>query len=250
MVARPSSVRATDANGVTSPSSPPLSLAISALPTVASVTMQPGSADVNQSVQFSALVTGGFGSYSYAWTGLPSTGCGGTTTATVTCTLRSAGPVTASVVATDANGGRSGAGPTVNLEVYPDPVLTALSVSPSSVDVGGEVTFASALSGGSGNFGYNWTGLPTGCTTAGTAATCRPGQTGTYEVTLTATDGNGYSVTSSTAVLTVKVPAATIGLPAPSAFGLPPPLFYAIVGGVAILLAVAAAVVLIRLRRR
>ena len=49
--------------------------------------------------------------------------------------MASAGPIIASVIVTDANGGRSAPAPGVSLEAYSDPALSTLLASPSSVSV-------------------------------------------------------------------------------------------------------------------
>jgi hypothetical protein len=163
--------------------------------------------------------------------------------------METPGPIIASLVVTDANGGRSVPGHGVSLEAYSDPTLSTLLVSPASVGVNGTVTFNATLSGGSGSDTFNWTGLPTGCTSEGSAAVCHPGQTGVFHVTLSATDGNGYSVTSSVATLAVGAGSGPLGGPGGAILGVSAPLFYVLAGAAALLLAGVAALALLRRKR-
>lgn len=179
------------------------------------------SADVGQSVTFSVTASGGDGTLSYVWAGLP-TGCG-TSSDRVTCTWTSAvGATSINVTVTDANHFRVVSG-SLAFRVDSDPTVTTPTASRSSVDVGQLVTFSTTASGGSGGFLYEWANLPTGCTGTAASVACRPTAPGTgLSITVTVSDSNGFRVTSdvlafsayadpSAAAPLVSTPTADIG---------------------------------------
>jgi hypothetical protein len=180
----------TDSNGGANTSAP-LSFTVFADPSVTTPTASRGSADVGQSVTFSASASSGSGGYSYAWSGLP-TGCSSSSAATLTCTVTAAGSFPAiSVNVTDSNGIRAASG-ALRFTVFGDPTTTTPTPSRSSLDVGQNVTFSTTASYGSGGYSYAWSGLPTGCSSSNTPSLgCTPSGSGSFRVTVTVTDSNG-----------------------------------------------------------
>jgi YVTN family beta-propeller protein len=85
------------------------------------------------------------------------------------------------------------------------PSVLTPSASPRSVDVGQNVTFTSATpTWGVGPYNYSWSGLPTGCSILATpTGNCTPWSPGTFRVTVTVRDSNGYWATSSALPFTV-----------------------------------------------
>ena len=71
------------------------------------------------------------------------------------------------------------------------------------MNVGAEVALTVQANGGLGPYWYNWSGLPVGCAGSGNNTTCVPSVAGTYEINVTATDQNGFAVTSGSTTLTV-----------------------------------------------
>lgn len=196
--------------------------------------------DVGQKLGISATATGGHGSYTWSWTGLP-TSCTGTTTGAVECVPSSSGDYNISVTVTDANG-FSTTSATVTVTVFALPSMT-LTVTPGSVLQGNSVAFVATLSGGAGSVTYVWSGLPAGCTApSGLTLTCSPSAAGTYRVVVTATDQDGGTGFANT---TLTVNAAFLGMPAAQG--------YAVVGGgiaAVVVVAAVAAVLLSRRRKR
>jgi hypothetical protein len=165
------------------------------------------SIDYGQTVVFSAAAGGGSGSYSFTWGGLPG-GCvssGTPTTSVETCTPTSgAGLYTVSVTVGDTNG-NSVTPSSVHVHVYTDPAAGA--PSPSSGDVGQTIWFDSAVWGGLGPYHYAWAGLPKGCVSSNAdPLKCKPTSTlgSPLDVTVTVTDANGYTVTSTSTPFTVS----------------------------------------------
>ncbi len=182
--------------------SPTLTFWVYPDPTIATLTASRTSADVGQSITFSATTSGGSGGFTYAWSGLPA-GCSGTT-ASVTCSsLAGAGTSTVSVIATDSNG-YSATGGGLSFTVYGDPTITTPVASRTSVDVGQSVSFSATGSGGSGGLGYSWSSLPAGCSGTTTSITCSPTvPVSDASIAVTVTDSNGYGVQSAALSITV-----------------------------------------------
>ena len=89
--------------------------------------------------------------------------------------------------------------------MYPDPSLASFTASPSSLDEGQTTEFAASPSGGVGDLSLVYYNLPTGCESANsTNLACSPAAAGTYQVTVTVTDSNGFTISSSPVTITVN----------------------------------------------
>jgi hypothetical protein len=189
-----------DANNVTNSTTAPWVVYLD--PTLVGVAASPKSVDLGQSVTFSPLgLAEGSGGYSYRWSGLPA-GCAGGNRSTIECSPSTVGRVQVTLNVTDSNG-RSVNG-TVAFTVDPDPTVGTPNAKPGSVSVGHSVTFSANVTGGSGNFSYNWSGLPAGCASVDARnVTCTPSGTGTTQVVVTVTDSNGFKVASAALPYTV-----------------------------------------------
>ena len=72
------------------------------------------------------------------------------------------------------------------------PLSVAVHVGPHSVaDLGQNVTITAVPGGGVGGLSYNWSGLPPGCAGSTQSIHCQPSATGTYLLTVSATDSGG-----------------------------------------------------------
>ncbi|HEV2316745.1 MAG TPA: PKD domain-containing protein [Thermoplasmata archaeon] len=79
--------------------------------------------------------------------------------------------------------------------------LRGLAPSPGA-SVGLNLTLTALATGGTGGYGYNWSGLPPGCATANlTALTCVPNSSGSYRVTLRVRETSGPTVSASVWVI-------------------------------------------------
>src|SRR5438552_569823 len=93
----------------------------------------------------------------------------------------------------------------LSVNVYPDPSLASFSASPSSLDEGQTTEFAASPSGGVGDLTLVYYNLPIGCESANSAnLACSPAAAGTYQVTVTVTDSNGFTISSSPVMITVN----------------------------------------------
>lgn len=175
-------------------------------PSVASVTVAPALIDVGQKINVSVAVSAGTAPFTYAYSGVPP-GCTAPHAASFGCRVTTAGPYTLSVTVTD-KFGLTGQGVST-LSVAPDPVLTQFNASPSVVTVGSAFSFTSSVSGGTGAFTYVYAGLPAPCQSSNESSlSCIPSATGTFNVTLTATDALGSSANRTTSVTVQAKPAA------------------------------------------
>ncbi len=176
-------------------------------PTAGTITASLGSgrADAGQNVTFTTSGMGGTGDYSYVtWYGLPS-GCTGVT-ASVTCSGDDlpSGTYTIEATVTDSNGLTSVKSSAILYTVLADPTVSTPVASPSSADVGQNVTFTvtSVVPAGP-NSRYVWLGLPTGCASVSEASvTCRITTSGTSQVSVRLTDPNNDTVTGATSAFT------------------------------------------------
>ncbi len=211
----------TDSNG-NSVVSPVTTILVDPTLTIGGIT-GPSSGSIGTPVTFTTsggAGGSGAGTYSYAWSGLP-TGCATANSATLTCTP--AGPnglSNISVSVTDLNGETqaSPAHPFLVGNALAVPVPTA---SKPSVDVNQMVVFTAAPTGGSGTYTtYLWQGLPTGCATANQAKlNCTPTSAAgsPYSVNVTVTDSLGNVYTSPALSYTVYAdPSVTVPTPSTS----------------------------------
>jgi hypothetical protein len=104
----------------------------------------------------------------------------------------------------DSNGATSGA--TVVLIVSADPTISAPGATRSTLDIGQITHLTTTQTNGTGlSSTYAWQGLPAGCTsTSAKTLACTPTGTGTYSVTVSITDSNGYTVTSGPVTLVIS----------------------------------------------
>jgi DNA-binding beta-propeller fold protein YncE len=233
---------ATDSLGVTTLMSPGTAFTVFGLPTVTVPVASRPSLDEAQPVNFTTIGSGGSGPLSFVWTGLPS-GCAQTGTSAPRCVPLAPGSFTVTVEAVDPNGGVSGLSDATAVVVYTDPTVSAPNVSSPSLSLGGSVTIRTLASGGSGSLSIAWSGLPPGCVGASSALTCQPTEVGTFAISVSVTDSNGFRSLSPETTITVRSPPPPGGV---TVAGLPLPVFAGLlVGGVA----VAAAAVVYGLRR-
>ncbi len=202
----PVTVTVTDSNGVTVTSSA-LTVVVSPALGTPVLSVSPGGVDVGQTVTFSATASGGDGSYTYGWSGLP-TGCAGGNSATVVCVPTASGPFTVTLSVTDGNAATAGTTAAISVSVLP--TIATPTLSRSSLDVGQTVNLSATVTAGSGTDTYVWFGLPSGCTGVTTlSVTCSPTTAGSFALYAGVTDSNGGSAVSPVALLLVSAPLAT-----------------------------------------
>jgi uncharacterized repeat protein (TIGR01451 family) len=193
-------VTVTDANGCTSAQS--YTLTVCAALTLSPATL-PG-ATVGVSYAQTIVASGGTGPYTYTQTGLPSPLTLSQATGLLSGTPGAPGVFTVTVTATDANG-CSGA------QTYVLTVCPILTLSPESLAggaVGTAYSQAIVASGGTSPYRYTAAGLPSSLmiTEAGGVLSGTPTAAGTINLTVTATDANGCSVSRGYAIVVADAP--------------------------------------------
>ena len=175
--------------------------------------------DEGQSVSFVAIVSGGFGPYTFSWFGLPP-GCPAANQATISCTPRSSGFYEAGVGVTDSRGTLA---PTATTPLLVSAALkVAVTTDLPAIDVGGSLVANATVAGGTGAVTCRWT--VTGGTW-GAAVACndsfvfRATALGRYVVSVQATDALGVSTISSpgAAVNVTNPPSVSLEPPSPNA---------------------------------
>jgi hypothetical protein len=160
------------------------------------------SIDLGQPVAFTTTATGGSGSYTYIWSGLP-TGCASANSNTIACVPTAFGTDSIIVKVTDSNGYSNTSSP-LAYTIFSDPTVSAVSTSANSVDIGQTVAFSVRASGGAGGYSYVWIGLPPGCVSFSSASIqCAPTGAGAFSVNVVVTDSSELSVTSAILPYTV-----------------------------------------------
>ena len=191
----PVNVTVTDAVGETSPSGPTLTFTVLPDPTIGPVGASRTSADVGQSVNLTAVVTGGTGTYvSYHWSGLAGANCNFTVGEWISCAFGQPGNYSISVSSVDSDGVGTDQSAPIVLRVFSLPLVNPPTASRISADVNQTVKFSTSASGGYGSDMFLWSGLPTDC--AGVAArtatvSCVMNSPGPLNVSVIVADANG-----------------------------------------------------------
>jgi YVTN family beta-propeller protein len=198
----PVAVEVTDANGV-STSSTPLLVTVYPDPTLSLPVAAPTAVDVGQTVALSVSVTNASGdAVTVEWRGLPP-GCSSTDHVTLPCTPSAPGIYSLSVELTDANGFTVSSG-ALALVVSPTLGTPLLTPSVPILDLGQSVAITASVAGGEAPYTYLWSGLPTGCPAGNTSViACRPTSAGNYSITVQVRDANDLSSSSRALTLTV-----------------------------------------------
>ena len=163
----------------------------SSSPLTSSLSFTPVEPDIGQQVSFAASASGGTAPYAFSWTFGDGQGGSGTP---VTHTFSSSGSYAVTLVVTDANRTTSVSSQTIT--VAPQ-LSVSINASPASPDAGQQVSFVGSGSGGVAPYTFSWDFGDSG-TGGGSTASHTYQAAGTYTVSLTLTDANGYSANLST----------------------------------------------------
>ncbi len=201
------SVEVTDSNGI-SATSPTFNFTIHPDPTVSTPTANRSSADLGETIRFSANASEGTGVYAYLWLGLP-TGCSSSNASSIVCAPTGTGRFDVSINITDSSGASALSAASVEVTVLDDPIVTTPVANRSSADVGQDVALTTSASSGSGSYAYVWSGLMPGCVASAARVLCVLTTAGAFSVSVTVTDSNGGSNVSAALGFSVD-PALTI----------------------------------------
>ncbi len=184
------------------------------LPLSASFTFLPSNPTSGTAVAFTATATGGTVPYSYSWSfGDGASGSGLATTHTYS----SSGSYSVTLTVTDSASGTTKSTQTVQIAQVP-PLSTSLTYSPTQPVSGQSVTFTGAATGGVSPYSFNWN-FGDGATSTGQSPSHTYASSGSFTISLSATDSLG-TVASKSQSITVSSPGAltasfTIGPTAP-----------------------------------
>lgn len=181
-----------------------LTMFVSALPKVTSFVISPLETDVNESITIRTIVAFGSAPYTYNYTGLPA-GCATTDGPSLSCRPSKSGVYPVEVNVTDSSGISNLA--ETNLTVNPSFAITSFTISPIAIDIGQSLQMSVRYSGGTGlpRFSYGTEDL--GCSVGSTVSgSCVPTAVGTFNVTVTGTDGVGASANYTANVTVNNVP--------------------------------------------
>jgi PKD repeat protein len=170
-----------------------------------------------------ASFSGGEAPYTFAWTfGDGTTASGGSE---ANHSYAHAGGYTAKVSVGDAVGEDVSA--SVSITVLA-PVSLAVGIGFGSVYDGSPVNLTVDAGGGATPYAYAWTGLPTGCDSENASSiTCIPTAVGSFNVSVTVTDGYGRLARTNGTVVVLAAPPTSTN---PAGGGGSFPIWYAIVG--------------------
>jgi hypothetical protein len=195
--------------------SPGVSLVVNPPVSPPTIGFSPSFVDVGQTLTVTVSLSGGSGSYTLQWTGLP-LGCGapGPTISRWTCTPTIPGNYTASAEAVDTLGQTSAA--QMPLRIYFDPTAGTPLATPRNGTVGTSLNLTLPFSPGSGGDSFSWSGLPPGCpvpSATSPSVDCVPSRAGMFDITGTVADAANFHATGPALALTVSQPAT---VPPPS----------------------------------
>ncbi len=191
-------VNVTDAVGGTT-NSPPVPVTVAPDPALSPVRAVPSSIDSGQTVLFNTTATGGSGTYTFTWTGLP-TGCLSQNLSALSCTpsVTKNASFLVNVTVEDTHNFTVVA-PPLTYTVLADDQVGPVVASRPSADSGQLVNFTVAVSNGTGVYNISWSGLPAGCVSGNsTILSCQPSvaQNGSSTVSVSVQDSNGFANTT------------------------------------------------------
>ncbi len=169
-------------------------------PLVTGFTATPSRLTLGNATQLHVSTTGGSPPLTYAYAGLPP-GCKTGDVANLNCTPSTSGNFTVRVVVNDSLSRTANA--TVLLTVLPRSVtplvIEAFTVNPSVVTPGSMTNLTVNVSGGAQPYTYQYSGLPSGCSSANRSTLgCRPSTPGTYLISVLVTDARGSMASKNT----------------------------------------------------
>lgn len=160
-------------------------------PTLVVFTASPPVVDLGQPIRLAANATGGTPPVSFSYGDLPP-GCSTVNAPILTCVPAASGRWSPELTINDSDGYR--AVRTTSLVVNPDPVVTSFNATPEALDLGQSTTISIGVMGGTGAYGIEFSGLPSGCAAVNvTDFSCSPATAGNFSLEVTVTDEVGGS---------------------------------------------------------
>lgn len=167
---------------------------------------------------FVAVAGGGYGNYSFSWTGTPSD-CPPVNASQMLCESEVPGNYTLVSHLVDAAGNATSA--LASFEVLYR-LSSQLVITPQTIDVGQTANLRVIVSGGDRVVNYTWVGLPAACSKANwSEVNCTPTNPGYFSVEVTITDSLGDVTTSPDLALFVNA-LPTVGIWSNASLGTAP----------------------------
>lgn len=161
-------------------------LTVNAGPSISEFAAEPLAIDVGQSINFWLNASGGTGTLSYSYTGLPQ-GCNLGVASTGTCVTETTGTYNVTGTVTDSLG--ASVSSVVTVVIAADPQVESVTAIPAMIDAGQTTSIQVVVSGGTAPFTYSYTGLPLGCTgTTTLTVNCTVRSSGIFTVVATVSD--------------------------------------------------------------
>lgn len=167
-------------------------------PTITSFIAYPSKVYLGNSTYLNVTVVGSAGGLDYTYSGLPD-GCASENVSDLPCAPAVPGYFTVEVAVRDNANHTTYAFTTFDV-VIPGkaPTISSFTIEPSAITLGGTTTLDVLASGGVGWLGYQYIGLPDGCSSANVSLfECEPLVTGSFNVTVYVNDSADHSVLSS-----------------------------------------------------
>lgn len=175
----------------------------------------PDPTEVGTTTTLMGSVSGSTGPYALSWLGLPA-GCVSGNTTSLGCRPSSAGSFSVRLSAVDVFG-TEGISSATTVTVARGLTVVGVAGSAAAVDVGTPITIATTVGGGVAPYTYDYTSLPSGCTSTSAATlSCTPDTVGPASLAVRVTDALNASG-SATGTLTVNpLPAVAMFAATPS----------------------------------
>jgi hypothetical protein len=192
-------VTVTDANG--SRAAAQVDLSVRADPSVTSFAPSPASLVLGNRTVLLAAGTGGIGPMTFEYDGLPP-GCTNQSVPELPCTPNAAGTYAPSVKVTDGLWTSASVSSTLTVACNgpaSGPQICGFAANPPALILGNESFLWVNASGGTGVLGYQYSGLPPGCAPSSASVfPCTPSVSGTFLISVTVTDAQNRTASTST----------------------------------------------------
>jgi hypothetical protein len=168
---------------------------------ISSFLASPSEIELGESTTFQVSTSEGSGQLIYTYSNLPPN-CPAVNSPTLPCTPSGYGTFSVGVQVSDAF--HQAARATTVLQVVGSGAelsISSFTAEPSSIGLGQATTFQASVTGGSGGYTFQYSGLPMGCSpNDGPTFACTPTKAGEYAVTLKVNDSGGNSTNATTSL--------------------------------------------------
>ena len=206
------SVRITDGQGRNASSAVGLTVRAAPLPISGHISVLPARLEVGQSTTISVVPSGGTGTYSFAYVGLPG-GCSSQNLSVLVCRPTQSGTVVVDATIRDSAGASTDLRATI--DVLAPLRITEFGLNRTTVVEGGSVMFTANTTGGAPPLSFTYLGLPPGCASANLSqVVCTVNSTGNFSITLKVEDSLGVAQTANASLSVARgAPACECGGP-------------------------------------